>query len=169
MEKKEKKIKRLKKSNVSRPSKKIKLCLVSSSGGHYEQLRQLKPLLKKYNGFWVTEQTLFEADADYFLPSTGSNDKAVLWKMAVMCIKALGIWIKERPDVVITTGALIAVPFALLAKITRKKLIYIETYARVTDGSRAGKWGYKMADLFIYQWETLESIYPNGVYGGSIY
>ena len=52
MEMKEKKIKRLKRSNVSRSSKKIKLCLVSSSGGHYEQLRQLKPLLKKYDGFW---------------------------------------------------------------------------------------------------------------------
>lgn len=147
----------------------VKICFVSSSGGHYEQLRQLKPLLKEYEGFWVTERTAFQNEADYYLPAVGSNDRHVLWEMLLLSGKVLKIWWKERPDVVVTTGALLAVPFALLAKVMRKKVIYIETFARVTDGSRAGKWGYKMADLFIYQWENLKEIYPKGVYGGSIY
>ena len=50
-----------------------------------------------------------------------------------------------------------------------KKVIYIETFARVNDCTRAGKLMYKIADLFIYQWEALEKFYPNGVFGGSIY
>jgi hypothetical protein len=69
----------------------------------------------------------------------------------------------------VTTGALIALPACLLAKLFKKKVIYIESFARVTDGNRTGKLIYKFADLFIYQWEQLASIYPNGVYGGGIY
>ena len=57
----------------------------------------------------------------------------------------------------------------LLAKLLGKKVIYIESFARVTDGNRTGKLIYKFADLFIYQWEQLAQIYPNGVYGGGIY
>lgn len=149
--------------------KRIKLCLVSSSGGHYEQLRQLVPLLDKYDGFFVTEKTDFESNADYYLPVTGSNDKLVLLKLIWMQLQVIDIWIKERPDFVITTGALISFPFALLAKLTRKKFIYIETFARVNNGSRAGKFAYKFADLFIYQWEALKETYPDGRFGGSIY
>lgn len=154
---------------MRKKDKKIKLCFVSSSGGHYEQLKQLKPLLDKYDGFWVTEKTEFKNDADYFFPVTGSNDKKVLLKLIWMQFVAIKIWIKEKPDYVITTGTLISFPFAFLAKVTGKKFIYIETYARVNDGSRAGKMAYKIADLFIYQWETLKMVYPNGEYGGSIY
>lgn len=54
------------------------ICLVSSSGGHWEQLQKLKPLLEKYDGFLVTEKTLFEADAKYFMLQTDLKDKWML-------------------------------------------------------------------------------------------
>ena len=81
------------------------------------------------------------------------------------------IWIKEKPDVVITTGTKVALPFLILAKIFKKKSIYIETFARVYGGTKSGKFVYKhhLADLFIYQWETQKDEYPDGVYGGGIY
>lgn len=153
----------------TRKRRKIKICFVSGSGGHYEQLRRLRPLLRKYDGFWITEKTEFDCEADYYLPATGSNDPLVLFRMLKMGILSLYIWVKERPDVVITTGALTAVPMLMLAKVFRRKSIYIETFARVEDGSRAGQYGYRHSDLFIYQWEQLKKVYPNGVYGGSIY
>ena len=46
------------------------ICLVSSSGGHWEQLKKLKPLIEKYDGFMVTEKTQFEADAKYLMLQT---------------------------------------------------------------------------------------------------
>lgn len=64
---------------------------------------------------------------------------------------------------------MVAFPMAYLAKIFRKKLIYIETFARIKDGTRTGKIMYEKADLFIIQWEDLKSVYPNAIYGGSIY
>lgn len=149
--------------------KRKKVCLISSSGGHYEQLSMLRPLEKKYDIFWVTEETDYKGNADYYLVQTGSNDPLVLFKLLKMAIGTLKIWLKERPDAVVTTGTLIAIPMCLLAKLLRKKVIYIETFARVSDCTRAGKMMYRIADLFIYQWEQLEKFYPNGVFGGSIY
>ena len=150
--------------------KRKKICFVSSSGGHYEQLRCLKPLLDKYDGFFATEKTGFnKVDAKYSLISTGSNDKLVLLKMCIMFFQAAIIWIKERPTCVVTTGSLICIPFWLLCRVFRKKIVYIETFARVHDGSKAGKFMYKHADLFIVQWESMLEVYPNAIYGGSIY
>ncbi len=149
--------------------KKVKLCLISSSGGHYEQLSMLKPLSEKYDVFWVTEKTDYKGNADYYLYATGSNDKMVLFKLIANCFKTLHFWLKEKPSFVITTGTLVALPVCFLAKLLRKKVVFIETFARVTDCTRMGKLMYKIADLFIYQWEELAEFYPNGVYGGSIY
>lgn len=149
--------------------KKKKVCLISSSGGHYEQLSMLKPLGKKYDIFWVTEKTDYKGNADYYLPQTGSNDPKLLINLIKMGWQTLRIWMKEKPQAVVTTGTLIAIPMCLLAKLLRKKVIYIETFARVNDCTRAGKLMYKIADLFIYQWEQLEKFYPKGVFGGSIY
>ena len=150
---------------------KKKICLISSSGGHYEQLQMLKPLGEKHNIFWVTEKADYSGNADYYLLQTGTNEFLLVFlaKMLINSFKTIGIWIKEKPDVVVTTGTMIALPISFLAKLLRKKVIYIETFARIYDCTRAGKLMYKFADLFIYQWEPLKKHYPKGVYGGSIY
>lgn len=150
-------------------SKRLKICMISSSGGHYEQLRMLKGLSEKYDLFWVTENTDFKSDADYYLTQTGLNDKLMIFRMISNLFKTLKFWRKEKPAAVITTGTMIAIPVCFLAKLRKKKVIYIESFARVRDCTRTGKLMYKYADLFIYQWEYLKDIYPNGVYGGSIY
>lgn len=147
----------------------LKICLISSSGGHYEQLKMLMPLSEKYDVFWVTEGADYASKADYYLIQTGLKDKAFPLKMIANLFKTLLIWQKERPDYVITTGTMIVLPMVLLAKAFKKKVIYIETFARVYDGTRAGQFMYKYADLFIIQWEQLKEIYPKAVYGGSIY
>ncbi|MGO4927786.1 PssD/Cps14F family polysaccharide biosynthesis glycosyltransferase [Fundicoccus sp. Sow4_F4] len=148
---------------------KIKICLISSSGGHYEQLKMLKKLEEKYDVFWVTEQTKFKSQADYYLLQTGLKDKKYPFKMAMNFFKSLKIWYIEKPDLIITTGTMVALPLAIISKVFRKKVIYIETFARINDGTKSGKLMYKIVDLFIIQWETLKDIYPEAVFGGSIY
>ena len=73
-----------------------KLCLVSSSGGHFEQLQKLQPLIDKYQGFIVTEKTQFKANAKYLLMQTDLKDKLMPLKMLINSFKTLFIWIKER-------------------------------------------------------------------------
>ncbi|TKD70731.1 PssD/Cps14F family polysaccharide biosynthesis glycosyltransferase [Pseudalkalibacillus hwajinpoensis] len=146
-----------------------KVCLISSSGGHYEQLKMLSPLAENNDVFWITEGAKYTSDADYYLFQTGMRDKLFPLKMLLNIFKSIKIWYKERPDYVITTGTMIVLPMAFLAKLFGKKLIYIETFARVNDGTRAGRLMYKHADLFIIQWEPLKKVYPKAIYGGGIY
>lgn len=149
--------------------KRKKICLISSSGGHYEQLKMLSPLEKNNDVFWITEMSDYSSKADYYLYQTGSKDKLFPFKMVANLFKCLRIWHKEKPDYMITTGTMIVIPMAFLTKLFNKKLIYIETFARVYDGTRTGKLMYKYADLFVIQWESLKVIYPNATYGGGIY
>ena len=150
--------------------KQHKICFVSSSGGHWEQLKKLQPLQDKYSGFMVTEQTMFEApEAKYFMRQTDLKDKWMMPKMIVNGIKAVGIWIKERPDYVVTTGTMVAYPFYLIAWLLGKKFIFIETFGRANMATVAGKLMEKHSDLFIVQWETQVKHYHKAVYGGCLY
>ena len=145
------------------------ICLVSASGGHFDQLCRLKPLLQEYEGIIVTEKTEYQSNADYTVTQTGIGEKGLLIDSIRLFGEVRKICRKHKPDYVITTGTYIALPFMLYCKIHRKKLIYIETFSRVTNTTKAGRFMYHFADLFIYQWKELEKFYPKGVYGGSIY
>lgn len=149
--------------------RKPRLCLVSSSGGHWEQLQKLQPLIDKYSGFYVTEKTKFKANAKYLMKQTDMKDKLVFFKMGYNFIKAIFIWIKERPDFVITTGTLVAYPFYLLAVLFKKKFIFIETFGRANMPTVAGLKMEKHTDLFIVQWESQKKFYKKAIYGGCLY
>ena len=147
-----------------------KICFVSSSGGHWEQLQKLKPLADKYEGFFVTEKTQFDAPlASYFMMQTDLKDKLMPFKMLVNSVKALKIWIKEKPDLIITTGTMVAYPFSLLSIICKKKFIFIETFGRANMPTVAGKLMEKHSDMFIVQWETQKKHYKKAIYGGCLY
>ena len=147
-----------------------RLCFVSSSGGHWEQLQKLKPLADKYEGFFVTERTRFEEPlAKYFMIQTDLKDKLMPFKMLRNSVVALYIWVKERPDFVITTGTMVAYPFYLLAILFHKKFVFIETFGRANMPTVAGKCMEKHSDLFIVQWETQKKFYKKAVYGGCLY
>ena len=154
---------------MSKHNRKPRLCLVSSSGGHWEQLQKLQPLIDKYDGFLVTEKTQFPENAKYFMIQTDLKDKFMLPKMIINGARAIGIWIKERPDFVITTGTMVAYPFYLMAVLFHKKFVFIETFGRANMATTAGKMMEKHSDLFIVQWETQVKHYKKAIYGGCLY
>ena len=155
---------------MKKKDKKVpKLCLVSSSGGHWEQLQKLKVLLDKYDGFLVTEKTHFKAEAKYLMKQTDLKDKMMPFKMIYNSILAIKIWIKEKPDFVITTGTMVAYPFYLLSVICKKKFVFIETFGRANMPTVAGRVMEKHSDLFIVQWESQKKHYKKAIYGGCLY
>ncbi len=154
---------------MKKNNRKPRLCLVSSSGGHWEQLQKLQPLIDKYDGFLVTEKTQFPEKAKYFMMQTDLKDKFMLFKMFVNGIKTIGIWIKERPDFVITTGTMVAYPFYLLAVLFKKKFIFIETFGRENMPTVDGKKMETHSDMFIVKWETQVKNYKKAIYGGCLY
>ena len=98
-----------------------------------------------------------------------SSRKDFVWKMLKNAWKSLQLYKKEKPDVVICTGVLAMIPMCLIAKIAGKKLVYIESFAKVTSPTETGKLLYKFADQFYVQWESMLSIYPKAIYLGGIY
>lgn len=150
----------------------MRVCFISSSGGHYEQLLILKPLMEKYNGFIVTEKTIYNSDVGYRnYKLIQINRKEQLWiiKIIINALKSFYIFCKEKPDIIISTGVLSTIPMCLLSKIFKKKLIYIESFAKVDTPTLTGKLLYKVADQFYVQWPQMLSVYPNAIYIGGIY
>lgn len=150
-----------------------KLCFAASSGGHFEQILMLKPLMEKYDSFLITEKTTYKTEVRgekmYFLHQVNRKEWQFPFEMVGNVLRSLFIFIKEQPDVVITTGVLAMIPMCLLAKLFHRKLIYIESFAKVTTPTETGKLMYKYADQFYVQWPQMKEIYPNAIYLGGIY
>lgn len=150
-----------------------KICFIASTGGHFEQLMMLKPLMNQYESFIVTEKTHYSVIRNeqkvYYLNQVNRNEKSFIPKMILNSIKTLNIFLKENPDVVISTGALATIPMCIISKIFRKKLIFIESFAKVNSPTLTGKLLYKFADQFYVQWQEMLEIYPNAIYKGGIY
>lgn len=150
-----------------------KICFISSSGGHLEQIRQLKEVAEKYQHYYVipyNSSTIKMNEKKYLVGDVYRINKFQFWfRFIFTAIQQLIIFIKERPDIVITTGAGVVIPTCLYAHFFGKKLIYIESFARINSLNKTGQLLSKFADLFIVQWEDLLKLVPNAVYGGWIY
>lgn len=153
--------------------KKKKICFISSSGGHFSELCKLKKIADNFNSFLVVEKVEnFSTDfckQKYYLREINRQEKFFLFHFLSLCFKELKIFLKEKPDYIITTGALCAFPMMKIAKFFNKKIIYIESYARVYDLSLTGKKLYGSADLFVVQWPDLVEQYPKAKYYGSLF
>lgn len=153
-------------SNQRRP----RVLFVSSSGGHWEQLKKFNVLASKYDIFFVTEKTQFKAsEAKYILAQTDLKDILMPIKMLWNTLFSLRIWFKEKPDFVVTTGTMIAYPFYLLSILFKKKFVFIETYGRADMPTVAGRMMEKHSDLFIVQWEKQKKHFKKAIYGGCLY
>lgn len=155
------------------PNNAVTICLVSSSGGHFEQLIRLLPLLDRYSGYVVTEDAGYELNLPgrrvYRVPPMDRTDKGILRELLVAFRAAWKILRTEKPDVIISTGALPALPTLVLGKILGSKIIYLESFAKVTTPNMAGKLVYRFADQFYVQWEPMLKHYPKAIYKGGIY
>jgi beta-1,4-N-acetylglucosaminyltransferase len=153
--------------------KRPKICFAASSGGHYEQLLMLKPLMEEYESFIVTEATKYKTEVkgekSYYLHQVNRREKSFPFWMLINTFKSLAIIHKEKPDYIICTGVLAMIPLCLLMKLKGKKLIYIESFAKITSPTKTGKFLYKYADQFYVQWESMKKIYPNAICLGGIY
>lgn len=153
--------------------KKVKLCLVASQGGHIEELWQLKMLREAYEYYLVVPKTAWteklEGHKVFIKDMNRKNKITKIFSLVFMFLEQFPILLKSPADVVITTGAAVAVPICIYAKMFGKKVIYIESMARINSPSATGKLIYKFADLFIIQWEELKKFYPRAIYGGAIY
>lgn len=149
----------------------MKICLVGSSGGHLTHLYMLKPFWQDQERCWVTfdkddAKSLLQGERVYpcYYP-TNRNIKNLI-RNTVVAWKVLR---KEKPDLIISSGAAVAVPFFYLGKLFGMKTAYIEVFDRINASTLTGKLVYPITDLFIVQWEEMKQIYPKAINLGSIF
>ena len=137
----------------------MKICLVSSAGGHFTETVQLLEAFEGHEFFFVTWHSSREADVTalapaYFMEPFGTSPVRLLLAFP----KVFSILRREKPDVMVSLGAEIALPFFYLGKLLRIKTIFIESWCRLTDLSKTGRLLYPVTDLFLVQWPQLLSV-----------
>ena len=66
---------------------------------------------------------------------------------------------KEKPDLIISCGAAVAVPFFYIGKMMGAKLVYIEVFDRIDKPTMTGKMVYPIVDKFVVQWKEQKNVY----------
>lgn len=151
-----------------------KICLISSSGGHFEQLLMLRKLSEKNKIFIVTEKTKYnvkDKKINYFILQANRKEPAFIFKIIANFFKSIYIFLKEKPDIIISTGVLSTIPMLIIGHIFRKKVIYIESFAKINSPTMTGRLVYnkRIADRFYVQWESMKEFFPDAIYKGGIY
>lgn len=149
----------------------VKICLVGSSGGHLTHLYMLKPFWQEHERFWVTfdkadAQSLLQGEKMYpcYFP-TNRNAKNLIRNTFL----AWEVLRKEKPDLIISSGAAVAVPFFYLGKLFGAKTAYVEVFDRIDKSTLTGKLVQPVTDLFVVQWEEMLKVYPKSINLGSIF
>ncbi|MDR7078851.1 UDP-N-acetylglucosamine:LPS N-acetylglucosamine transferase [Neobacillus niacini] len=155
-------------------NKRKKVCLISSTGGHLSQLRQLVPIVKNENFYFVTEQhtsteALKEKYNVYYLTQQDRKNINFVFVFLFNILYSLFIVLKERPTLIISTGAGAVLPTCILGKLLGSKILFIESFAKIDTPTITGRIIYKFADRFYIQWEELKKHYPKAKYKGAIY
>lgn len=151
---------------------KAKICIPSSSGGHLTHMLLLMPVLEKAaDRFWVTfdkedANDRLEGERVYHCFYPTNRNISNLIKNTFLAIRVLR---KERPDLIISSGAAVAVPFFFIGKIMGAKVIYIEVFDRVDKPTLTGRLVRRICDAFVVQWNEQLEVYPRSVNLGSIF
>jgi UDP-N-acetylglucosamine:LPS N-acetylglucosamine transferase len=145
--------------------------LVASSGGHLLELLQLADLWPRDRRHWVTFQT---SDAVSLLAGervtwayhpTNRNLPNLIRNFGL----ALRIVRRRRAQAIVTTGAGVAVPFAVVGRLIGLNVVYIEGMARIASPSLTGRLIYPFANTFIVQWPGVKRFFKRAESYGTVF
>lgn len=148
---------RSKRSRKGKP----KLCLACSAGGHLTEIKKIEKCYSNYPHFFLTfkridTEDLADTERAYFIQDPANNPIKLLKNL----VQSIGILRRERPDIIITTGAGVAIPACYLGKLFfGTKVIYLESFARIREPSLTGRALYPVSDVFLVQWPELLEYY----------
>ena len=131
----------------------------------------LKPYWENQERFWVTfdkEDARSLLEGERIIPCRYPTNRN-LPNLIRNFFLAARVLREEKPDLIISSGAGVAVPFFWLGKLRGAKTIYLEVYDRIDRSTLTGRLVYPVTDRFVVQWEDLKEVYPKAICLGSIY
>ena len=143
-------------------------CIVSTSGGHLTEVLTLERAFGRHRHFFVINDRIDlppeMARRTYFIIHAERSPKVL-----VNFVEAWRILRRERPHVILSTGAGPAVPFAIVGRMLfGTRVIFVEIITRLSRPSLTGRLMYWLAHDFYYQWPGLERSFPRAVHGGPV-
>jgi UDP-N-acetylglucosamine--N-acetylmuramyl-(pentapeptide) pyrophosphoryl-undecaprenol N-acetylglucosamine transferase len=138
--------------------------LIGSLGGHLELLHAAAPALARLDQTWITSEGAraaslrAEGKRVRTLPrlDRGTLGVSAIWAGIVLALR-------ERPRLVVTSGAGLAVPFAVVSRALGARIVFLETMARVRTGSLSGRLLARLGATVLVQWPELRGTYPRAV------
>lgn len=146
------------------------MLFVCSTGGHLAQLWRLRSWWEHRDRAWVTfdkadARSLLARERVYWAHHPTTRNAGNLVRNTALAKKVLKI---ERPSVLVSSGAGVAVPFFWLARRAGVATVYCEVYDRIDSPTLTGRLCYPVADLFALQWDEQRAVYPKGIVVGPL-
>ena len=151
-------------------AKAIKICLAASSGGHLSQLLKLSESWKSHETFCVTTtdivgRKIHEFGKVYVVGECNRENLIPVFRVFARCIRVM---LREKPDVVISTGAAAGCIVCFLGKLLGARVIWIDSITNVERLSLSGRMVRYISDLLLVQWPELAEKYKNVEYVGAV-
>jgi beta-1,4-N-acetylglucosaminyltransferase len=157
----------------------MKICLECAEGGHLDEMLSIIDAFEGNNIFFVTTKAKTTEDlwkiANVYYVRDQYNVKhhfsiyiIELLYMIQLLYSCLRILIREKPQVIISTGGGSTIPLCYWGKLLGAKIIYIESMARINHPSGTGRIIYPIADLFLVQWKSMLKFYRKAMYKGRV-
>ncbi|MGI9612010.1 MAG: UDP-N-acetylglucosamine--LPS N-acetylglucosamine transferase [Acidimicrobiales bacterium] len=144
---------------------------VSSSGGHLSQLLQLRSWWEHHDRRWVSfdlPDARSKLVGEQLIPAHHPTTRNLInvGRNAALAVSVLRSY---RPDVVISNGAGVALPFFAVARAHRIPTVYIEVYDRVSSRTLTGRLCRPLSSRFLVQWPEQQELYANSTLIGPLY
>ncbi|MGB9980273.1 PssD/Cps14F family polysaccharide biosynthesis glycosyltransferase [Methanobacterium sp.] len=147
----------------------MKIALICSHGGHLTEMLYLMDAFKGHDVFFATYDNIRTRNLPYktyLFPNFGASPL----KLFRYLPKIINIFLKEKPDLIVSNGAEIAIPFFYIAKLFRIKTVFIECYTRIDMPTITGKLVFPVSNLFLVLWPEMLTKYGNKAkYWGGIF
>lgn len=134
-----------------------RILAVSSGGGHWVELMRIMPAFKGADVAFLTVNRDYRSEVPSGKRFYVVND-ATRWNKlaaAIMALRILLIILRERPHVIVTTGAAPGYFALRFGKLIRSRTIWLDSIANVDELSMSGKLAAPYADLYLTQWHHL--------------
>ena len=144
--------------------------LVGSAGGHLAQLVRLSPWWEDGTRTWVTfdkpdARSILEDETVIWAYHPTTRNIPNLLRNTVLAIRHVR---RLRPDIVISTGAAVAVPFFVVARLLRIPTVYVEVFDRIDSPTLTGRLCRPIATRFCVQWPEQQAHYPGSIVIGPL-
>jgi UDP-N-acetylglucosamine:LPS N-acetylglucosamine transferase len=146
------------------------MALVGSSGGHLTQLLALRPLWQQHDRFWVTfnsQDAVSQLGGErvYWCFHPTNRNIPNLLRNTVLALRLMR---RERPDLIVSTGAGSAIPYFWLARLFGAKSAFIEVADRLDRPSLTGRVVSPVATAILVQWPEQQRMYPKATLVGPL-